>query len=57
MEPMYEDLFQRVMRERDPKRSLHSLIMADQNTFDQYKDGWSMLNQRVDQALSRAHRQ
>ena len=57
MEPMYEDLFQRVMRERDPKRSLQSLIMVDQNTFDQYKDGWSMLNQRVDQALSRAHRQ
>ena len=51
MDPIYEDLFQRVMRERDPKRSLHSLIHADQNSFNQYKDGWAMLNQRVDQEL------
>lgn len=48
---MYDELFDRVMKEKDPKQALIQAVMHDRKSFDTYKDGMNELQQRIDKAL------
>ena len=45
---LYEELFQKIIREKDPKAALHRTIMQDQRTFDIYKDGVRKIEDKID---------
>ena len=47
-----DDLFNAVMREKDPKQALNRYVMRDRNSFDMYKDSMDELNKRIDRELS-----
>ena len=48
---MYEELFFRVMQEKDPKAALNAIVMKDKYSYEKYKDGLHIVKQRIDKAL------
>ena len=46
-------MFNRVIREKDPKQALHQIVMRDKQSFETYKDGMAELNQRIDRELAK----
>ena len=56
-EKLYEELFQKIIREKDPKAALHRTIMQDQKTFDLYKDGVRKIEDKIDTERQRQLRQ
>ncbi len=53
---MYDELFEKVIVEKDPRRALNQFIMRDNATFHKYKEGMDYINERIDQEMLRRQR-
>jgi hypothetical protein len=52
-ERMYEDLYHKVMQDKDSTKPKHRLVPDKNSTFETYKDGWNSIQDKVDNEYQR----
>jgi hypothetical protein len=54
---MYQDLYHKVMKSKDPRGNHHRISSQKVNTFDTYKESWNTLQDRNDKSYQKSLRQ